>query len=105
MLGSKLEPIDEGDETEPIEATVPPEFADSPRTPRSNPRYNLRPSPSASSSSSPASHLSDISQNLAEAFRIADEALFGPRQTRQQRQTPLSDDVLHHFPSERKRKK
>jgi hypothetical protein len=106
VLGSKLESVEEEDDEDLITDTAPPEFADSPRTPRSNPRYHLRPSPSPSPSQTRThDDLSDVSANLAAAFRQAEEALLGPRLTRQQRKTPLPDDILHRFPWERKKKK
>jgi len=95
--------LEEEEEEDDILATVPPEFADSPHTPRSNPRYHLRPSPSPRSPA--VDDLADLSKSLGDTFQKAAEALFGKRQTRQQRKEPLPDDILHQFPKDRRSKK
>jgi transposase InsO family protein len=90
------------EEDEPGLADIqPPEFAASPHTPRTHPRYSFRPSPSRTP---PPEDLSPLRTTLEDAFREADEALFGPRLTRRQA-PPLPDDVVQRYPSERKKKK
>ena len=84
-----------------IADTEPPDFVASPATPRTHPRYEFRPSPARTPE--PPEDLTPLRQSLEDAFRLADEALFGPRLTRRQRE-PLPDDVLHQYPPERKKK-
>jgi len=82
---------------------TPPEFFYSPSTPRSNPRYDFRPSPSPPPPPPPHDdpfHASQLRKTLDDAFRETEEALFGPRLTRS-RKPHVDDDVLHRYPSER----
>ena len=84
-----------------ITDTAPPDFVTSPSTPRTHPRYEFRPSPSRTREQ--PEDLSPHRQSLEDAFQPADEALFGPRLMRRQRE-PLPDDVLHQYPPESKKK-
>jgi len=92
--------IEEEEEEDDLFATAPPEFADSPSTPRSNPRYHFRPSPSRPTHTDPFNP-AEIQASLERAFEEADESLFGPRSSRSRQQRPLPDDVLHRYPQER----
>ena len=95
--------IEEEEDDDDITATSPPEFVTSPSTPRSNPRYHLRPSPASTPPTDPFDPAA-IRASVEAAFRDADAALFPSSFTRSKKPKSIPDDVLHRFPPERGRR-